>query len=816
MDSRTRGKKVRASVKRDTASVMLMLLLTTSYTLLPLAAHAQVRAVRKTPAQPTPRATPHATAAHAAAPATAVQSDPEAITVSQTRRIAGGLMKRQHAPEATSSITAAAIAQKLTIASPIQLAATLPGANVGMSDAYGLSIRNDISVRGYDETEMGWVVEGVPGIDQAYLLPYSETWADNENLSDVTLIASTSRINDPVQSASGGEMIETVRDPSNKMGGDLSYSHGSYRGDRVFARYDSGYIGNTGIKMFASYSYTAADVFAGSGRSRKNHVDFKLQKDWGDIGRTSLFVSYTDWTNARSSPYTLAAWEKANAQGNNFSVGNYASSYVAGETSDYWKNYVYRRSNVLISLQNQFRLTHNLRLNITPYFHWTESDSPGQTSFSPDSLYNGSEKVSIDTSGMYVYTNSKGVQTVSALANAAQTQFATGVNAYVQYDPTPHNHLIAGYWYDHWNMTALNGLSALDQNGNAASYTGGDLIRDTAGDIVTGTRYQMSSDINEFYLSDTQGFLHDRLKISAGFKEMMYYLSGTNELPGSQYHYSQAIAQPMPRVSISYDVRKDMQVYINGTTNARPPVPLSTYPNLYSISSGNVTQQGTNQGKMEYAINEEIGFRYHGLFNADVALFNSNLTNHQVTTMAYVNGASVNSAISVGGETMRGVTVELSTRPFYGISPYVNAQYLHATMDNNFSYGGVILPTAGKVAVKSPKFMANIGVMYARGPFFANLMFKWVDSQYSTFMDDQSMPAYKTVDLSLGYRLPKWSAFSRPVIKLNFMNLTNTPYLSSVGTVTANAVTTRGVAGQTPSYFLAPPLSVVMTASCEF
>ncbi|MDT8872247.1 hypothetical protein RAA17_16275 [Komagataeibacter rhaeticus] len=38
---------------------------------------------------------------------------------------------------------------------------------------------------------------------------------------------------------------------------------------------------------------------------------------------------------------------------------------------------------------------------------------------------------------MYVYTNSKGVQTVSALANAAQTQFATGVNAYVQYDPTP-------------------------------------------------------------------------------------------------------------------------------------------------------------------------------------------------------------------------------------------------------------------------------------------------------------------------------------------------------------------------------------------
>lgn len=178
-----------------------------------------------------------------------IQQDPEEIKVSADRPLAGGLMKKQHAPEATNSISALAIQQRGAASSPLQIAASLPGVNFGSSDAYGLSVRNNISVRGLDSTEMGWTIEGAPGVDQAYYWPYTETWADNENISDITLIAGTSRINDPVQTASGGEMIETVRDPSRKRGADVDYSYGSFRGQRIFGRVDSGEIGHSGVRL---------------------------------------------------------------------------------------------------------------------------------------------------------------------------------------------------------------------------------------------------------------------------------------------------------------------------------------------------------------------------------------------------------------------------------------------------------------------------------------------------------------------------------------------------------------------------------------
>ena len=751
-----------------------------------------------------------------AAPASIVQSDPEEIHVVRTRSIAGGMMKRQTAPEATSSLTVEAIAKKSAISTPLQMIATLPGVNYGTQDAFGLSIRNSLTVRGFSGTQLGYVIDGVPGVDQAYYNPYSETYADNENLSDITLIASTSRINDPVQTSSGGELIETVRDPSEESGGLMSYAAGTYRAQRIFGRLDSGYIGQSGVRLFASASYTAADLFAGSGRSNRTHVDFKATKEWGDIAKSSLFVSYNDWNNARSNPYTLAAFETASRTNDGFSAGNYASTYIPGTTTNYWKNYQYHRDSVLMSFQNEVSLAQNLELHVVPYLHYNFSNSPGQTTINPASVYEGADKVSIDTSDLTLVNGR-----LIGLANTAQTEYATGVNTYLQYDPTPHNHLIFGYWYDHWNMNQTSGITPLNISGDAASYLGGGLLRDTQGNIVAGTKYQIATDINDFYLSDTQGFFNDRLKVTAGFKEMMFYASGTNQLPGSQYHFSQAIAQPMPRVSVSYDVTKNIQAYINGTTNARPPVPLSTYPNIYSTSTGAVSQLGRNTSPMEYTISEELGIRYHGAFNMDVALFNANLTNHQVTTQAFINGASTNAVIAAGGQTIRGASAEIALHPIHGFTPYVNGQYLHATMDNNFQTGNAVLPTAGKISVQSPKFMANIGVSYINGPFFSNLTFRWVDSQYSTFMNDQSMPAYKTVDIGFGYHLPKILFLSQPIIRVNMMNLSNTAYLGGISTITPNALATRSingirVAGSTPAYFLSAPVTVVMSISSAF
>jgi len=745
--------------------------------------------------------------------------DAEAVEVHAVARFAGGRFKKQVAPESRSSVGAAYIAQQAAAASPLQIIQNLPGVNYGTSDTFGLSNRQNFNIRGLNQTEIGWVVEGMPGIDMVYYQPYIETWADNENVSDLTVLQGTSRLYAPVATATGGELIETIRDPSDKMGGHIGYAAGSYRAQRVFVRADSGYIGNTGLKMFGSYSYVGSDNFSGSGRSHRTHIDYKAVKEWKDKARSSLFFSFDDWYIARSKPVTLSGWESANDRADGFSALNYSGTYTPGQTTDYWKPNIYKYQDVMASFQNWWQVTDRLRLHLTPYMRWEKSDAAGQTTLSTSSIYNGNQKVSVNTGG--VYFTDAGKTRFSAMTNTLQNIYTTGMNLYGDYDVSDTNRLTVGYWYEHWNISTLGGLAPINQYGETENDFGKYVLKTTDGDVVAGSHYQESYNLHSLYVTDSQDFLNHKLKVAGGFKEMLFNLSGTNQAPGSQYHYAASFSRPMPRLSVSYAPNREMQVYLNATTNTRVPMPANTYPNLYSVSTGQLSQVGNESQQPEYAISEELGFRYHGVLNFSLALFNMNITNHQVSTLVSINGAQVSQAISMGGETARGVTAEIAGHRYWGLAPYVNGQFLHATMDNNFKVGNDALPTAGKIAVQSPKFMANIGLNYQNGPYYANLSFKWVDSQYSTFMNNQSMPAYKTVDLGFGYHFPSYGPLHNATLSLNFTNLTNVRYLSSVATVVGTAKSMRGVYGTTiaagtPAYYMAAPLGVMMNLSTDF
>lgn len=732
----------------------------------------------------------------------------ESISVNGVQSWAGGSMKHQTEPVSQSSIGQKYISQHLGITSPLALVASSPGVNYGSTDPLGLANRELITIRGLDTHELGFVLDGMQGMDQAYYQPYMQTWADPENIEDITVIQGSSRIFDPTSTASGGEIIMTTRDPSDRYGGHLSFSAGSYRSRRVFARVDSGYIGNSGVKMFGSYSYTASDLFTGSGRNHKTQVDYKITKDWGDKSKSSLYVSYDNWYNPRLNTIPLSDWEKKNASGNNFSSGNLTSTYVPNQTKDYWKSYIYKNESFLASLQNKININNRVTLHFNPYFRWEATNAPGQANVSANSLYRGDLKETVNTSGVY-FTNSN-TRSFSAMSNTKQNIYAEGINLFLNIELPKKNRLLFGYWYDNFSLSQVGSLVPMEENGETANDFGAYPLRSTSGDIIAGSDYNIRQQSHAFYVSDTQAFFNNKLKISIGFREILNYIDGINYLPGNQRKFSNSFNAPMPRITISYDMTPNIQFYINGITNARAPTPSSSYVTTYNISSGKVVQQGLDSSKPEYTIGEEVGFRYHGKFQASVALFNMNLTHHQVSTLNTVNGALVNQALSVGGETIRGATVEVASHAYYGLSGYINAQYLHATMDNNQSYGGKIYNTSGKYMVNTPKFMANIGVNYQNGPFFANVSFKWVDSQYSTFMNDQTMPAYKTVDLGLGYRFPNKFGIHSPTLRLNFTNITNTRYLNYVASPTVSAAVSQ------PGYFFSAPMTAMMTASTDF
>lgn len=742
-------------------------------------------------------------------------ANPEEIVVTGARNIGSGQMKVQTAPEAISSITSAAIATKMPAASPLQIVATIPGVNFGTSDSYGLSVRNFLSLRGLDQTELGYLVEGIPGIDLSSYFPFTETYADNENIADITLTAGNSRLQDPIINASGGEFIVSVKDPADTVGGHASLSVGSFSGRRGFLRLDTGQIGNTGVYAFGSYSRTEADNYIGPGRNKRDHIDFKARKDWGAGSSTSLFVSYTNFSNARIPPFTLAQYNSANASGDFESLA-YSPSFTPGVTTNYFRRFIYPRQSILSSLQNEIQLTGSASLHVTPYFKYTHAVSTGFVSLNPASLFNGTTKVTAAFSAGDLQNGRLFGET-----DQVATQYQYGANAFVEWNISDSNHLMFGYWHDNWSDRAIAGVNVLNTSGEPAGRGIDTALRTLSGDVISGSNFKIKTDTHQLFVGDTQAFFDNRLKVSIGAKYLIYKATGTNLAPGPQGQLKASVDRIMPRASFSFEATPQIQIYGNITTNARMPLTTSSYINSYSISTGAITNVGNPATKPEYSIGEQLGLRYYGLFNFDGNIFHMKLKDLQVTSLAIFNGVQLPQVVSAGSETIWGASGEVSTRRYAGFSLYANAQYLHARIDNNLPVGADFLPTAGKTMVRSPKWIANGGINFDSGPVYASATVKATSSQFSTFMNNQKMPGYQTLDIALGYRFGSGGLLNKPTLSLNLNNLTTGKYISAVAGVQGTAVATRGINGTlipaaTPTYYIAAPFAMMLAFTTGF
>ena len=153
--------------------------------------------------------------------------------------------------------------------------------------------------------------------------------------------------------------------------------------------------------------------------------------------------------------------------------------------------------------------------------------------------------------------------------------------------------------------------------------------------------------------------------------------------------------------------------------------------------------------------------------------------------------------------------------------PVISAEYLHATLDRDFAVDGDYLPTAGKIAVRSPAFQGAIGLDYDAGAYFGNLALKYTGSQYATFDDDERIPSHSQADATLGLRLPDLGFIRKPELRLNLINIADAKFLSGVAAVTPNAQDARGVrgtviAGASPTYYVGPGFAAVLTLASAF
>ncbi|MBS1032113.1 TonB-dependent receptor [Gluconobacter cerinus] len=718
----------------------------------------------------------------------------ETISVSVSRhRPGGGLIKRETAARSVSTVSHEFIAKQSPASNTLALVTLSPGANVAMGDPFGVTDQSSVSVRGLNQQEIGYIFEGAPMNDPDNYTPNSSEWVDSENMESVQLQQGAPDIEIPTVYSAGGTMNVRIRNPEYTRSGQVDVSYGSHQMNRQFLRYDTGEIGHTGLRAFASFSNLTSRAWRGPGRNLRRHMDFKAIKDWAPESYTSLSFTYNNENTAWYSTPSLAAWNKSGLGGGI----NLDGTYKFGD-SNYYKGFQTNWTDYFLSSQSHLALTHKLSLDITPYFYHGSGNYPLGVYTIPTSgtYYDGTKPINGQLAGNTYSQDGN----VAAKWDWYGRESYTGLNAALHYD-SGINHLVAGAWYGYSDMNVSEPFSGLDAAGNVSN----SLLKLTDGTVLNGWRYHTITQMVGLYVGDEVRLLNDRLHINVGFKEVMTARNGTLQQPGPQYAVGYNSAEPLPRMSVSYKVNDNIQLFANATTSFRVPMGSAFYNQYNSPYDASLYQTANTHLKDEYSIAEELGARYHNNWvTGSVTLFNYNFVHHAINQ--YIN--AVPYFLDAGGMTSRGVDAELGFTPWHHFSPYVSAEYLYATNDNNITMGGVTYATKGKIATSAPRWMAAVGVQYDDGTFFGSVSMKYVDKEYGTFMNDERIPGHKQVDMMLGARTHDIGFFKKPSIRLNIVNLGDSHYLSGV-------YSTGPVAG-TSSYYVAPSFACLATVSTGF
>ena len=740
-----------------------------------------------------------------------VHADPVAL------HAGGGLLRPQDAPKAISVVGADFIGRQAPSATAFDLVALLPGANVASSDPLGFSPQTNISVRGLNGDAIGYVLEGAPLNDIADYTGYPSQFADSENYDSIALQQGAADLDSPVLNAAGGLMSLRFRTPAEKAGGQVDISYGSYDTNREYIRLESGEIGKTGLRGFVSYSHAASDNWRGPGRDVRQHVDFKLQKDWGRGNTASLLGSWNQAIDSYYPQVSKESWAQDGIHGANNLARRYDMTNAAAGT-DYWRLYRQPERTLYLAAPVSLHLAHGLTLKATPYAQGAYGNAPGGTQIPTSGLYNGTQPLA---DALTLPSTQDGWATVRA--DYTQRSYRSGFTAALDWKRGV-NDLVLGYWYDYSDDTEKQQFTAVSDGGYAANIWGNGGVSGihlSDGSLLLGTNNHTVTQTNALFLGDRLSLLHDRLLLTAGFKEVMMTRTGTNAMPGAAYHANTNSAVPLPRLAARFQITPHHQVFFSATTNFRTPAETALY-DVFDPTSGQTESKGSTHVKNEYSISEELGYRYaDDRFVGSVTLFNYNFTNRQVATLISENGSFVQSTMNAGGQTSRGVDVEFGLRPWHHLSPYVSGEYLHATIDNDIEANGDLLPTRGKTAVRSPTLQAAAGLTYDDGHFFGMATVKYTGHQYATFMNDERMSDHVTGNLAVGYRLADVAMLHKPEFRMNFINISNQHYLSGVADPTLNAKDTTGrygttLAGSAPDYYVGGGFAALFTASTGF
>jgi iron complex outermembrane receptor protein len=677
------------------------------------------------------------------------------------------------------TVTKAAIDILPPGSSPLKAVARLPGVALQSSDPFGsYELGTRLSVRGFNQSQMGYTLDGVPLGDMFYNnhngLHISRAIAA-ENIARVDVsqgagslaIASTSNL--------GGNLEFVSRAPSETLGGEVAATYGMYDTVHVYGRIDSGLL-STGTLISVSGVYHDADKWKGYGKQTDRKINGKVVQRIGDATLTGWlnYSLHKERNYADLSPATLgrigydldflrpdfdtavrlsqvSANQTAAAARRPLPFPTAGVVFPAPYTNvndTYYDSGGFRKD-WLGALTLDAPVADWLDLSAT-YYHHDDRGSGGiytPAVFSPDGF-----PLSLRTTE-YGINRDGGIARATARLGAHTFQI--------------------GYWHEDNQASTDRNYYAVSQT-NRPDVT--DLLKNPfRSDFLT----DLTTVTNQYFVSDSWK-LSDALTIAGGFKGARVE-NGITTTFGTPFINGKIAAKDwfQPQIGATYRVGRQ-EFFANYAENMRAYI--SSFRGPFGTTQvGFEAIRGVLKPETSRTI--EAGWRFDaGPLRGVLAVYDVKFENR---LLAAFSGANIlgNPSIlqNVGSVTSRGVELAATYRVARSLSLIGSYSYNDSTYDDNTVNGAASVATKGVRTVDTPAHLGKGEVNYDDGSFFGNLAGAYTSQRNVTYTGDVKVKGYVLFDAAIGYRFPEGGALAGVEVQVNAANLFDKNYIAALG-----------------------------------
>lgn len=700
--------------------------------------------------------------------------------------------------------------------SPLKVLNKLPGVSFQSSDPFGAyEWSTRISVRGFNQNQMGFTLDGVTLGDMSYGnyngLHVSRAII-NEDIARADMVQGAGALDTASSSNMGGTLKFTSRDPSQKLGGELAGTLGSDSMHRLYGRVETGSIeALAGLRGYVSAVDQSTEKWKGAGQQKAQQVDTKWVLPLGDDGSLTGWINHSD---RKEQDYQDLSFEMIDRLG--YDWDNFQPNWALANTiaKDYQQGiafpapitsvddaYYYGagvRKDTIGGVKLDFAISDTIRLTGSLYHHgnvgqglWVTPylPSPG-VSYSP--FYNASAPSS-DNAYVSIRTTEYDID-------------RTGATAGITVDLGDHQ-VAAGIWTEdnHFHQ-------ARRFYGETLSAPHRDSLGFQHNPFYTQWEYAFNTKTTQAYVQDTWQ-VSEALKVNFGFKSLETRNTVNQIVGGTIKAELKSKDSFLPQVGAVYKLNGNYELFGSYSENMDAYVSAATSGPFSSQSQANIDYVRDHL-KPETSKTTEGGIRVRtGKFQGVAALYSVKF-NGRILAVAQGSGIQGNAPVlsNVGDVDSKGLELAGTYRFLPGWSVYAAYSYNDSTYGEDVvaADGTVKAHTKGKTVVNTPKSLLKTEVSYDNGALFANLGVNYTGDRYYTYENiGGKVDASTIADLSLGYRFVGIGT----TVQLNVTNLTDQEYISTIG---SNGFTNNDADNNEQTILTSAPRQVFVTVRKSF